>query len=217
MKKVLLKIVLGEFENGEEPSSILYTGIVKWLWKEGFSGATVLRADKGIGEKNDYRIFILEDVQFNNLPIIIETIESEEKVNGILPKLKRMIPNGEIMLIPVYSILEEGFPVINEEHMVLKVYLKEGSHWFSQELHDEIMKILQGKELIWSTVTRGIEGFGKDHVIHRQKLFSLSSHLPVIIESVGRTKIIESLVPLLKERIQEGIVITYPVSVVINR
>jgi hypothetical protein len=63
------------------------------LWQHQFSGATVLRADGGIGEKDEVRAFVLEDIQFDILPIVIEAIENAEQIRSVLPILRTMIPH----------------------------------------------------------------------------------------------------------------------------
>ncbi|MBE6185164.1 MAG: DUF190 domain-containing protein [Bacillus sp. (in: Bacteria)] len=62
----------------------------------------------------------------------------------------------------------------------------------------------------------GIEGFGEDHVIHKQSLFSFSEHTPVMIESIGTGEVLENLIPILKSIVVDGIVFVAPVSVAMN-
>ncbi|WCK54895.1 DUF190 domain-containing protein [Aneurinibacillus sp. Ricciae_BoGa-3] len=84
-------------------------------------------------------------------------------------------------------------------------------------LHEEILQLLRNHKLIWSTVSKGIEGFGKDHVTHKQSIFSFSSHVPIMIESVGKAETIQSIIPEVKEKVQEGLVVAVPVQLVLDR
>ncbi|MEB3101423.1 DUF190 domain-containing protein [Ferviditalea candida] len=213
----LLQIVVGELESGKSEWKTLYAEVVQVLWKHGFSGATVFRSDEGIGEKDDIRAFILEDVQFNNLPIVIETVERADRIHSVLPELRSIIPHGEMAIMNAYSLMEEELPVKHNEALMLKIYIKEKSSWFSRALYEEILDMFQKRDLIWTTVTKGIEGFGRDHVIHKQSLFSFSSQVPIVIESVGKAEVIQEIIPELRERVKEGMVIAVSVQVVIDR
>jgi PII-like signaling protein len=61
----LIQIVVGEFEFGKG-SHKLYMDLVESLMRKKFSGITLIRAEEGIGEKNDIRRLNLESVPFNN-------------------------------------------------------------------------------------------------------------------------------------------------------
>lgn len=213
--KVLLKIAVGEFEKSKN-KKLLYTDLVELLWGQGFSGVTVLRVDEGIDETNSWRVHLLEDTPFNNLPIIIETFEREDKIVSITSELKQMIPHGEITTTLAYEIFKEALPV-KSDHFMLKIYLKEKSKGFGLSLYEEVFKILHEQGMIWSTVTRGIEGYGTDHVIHKKSIFSLSAQVPILIESVGTREDVEKILPELQKRIHEGLVIAIPVNVILNR
>ncbi|MEB3104079.1 DUF190 domain-containing protein [Ferviditalea candida] len=65
---------------------MLYKDITHDLLENHFGPITVTRDDKGIGEKNEIRFPIHESIQFNNLPMIIETVGSEEQVEQLIPK-----------------------------------------------------------------------------------------------------------------------------------
>ncbi|WP_018131920.1 DUF190 domain-containing protein [Effusibacillus pohliae] len=215
--QLLLNIVLGEQELDHRHSQPLYTEIMQFLWKKGLAGATVARADAGIDENDTFREMVLEDVPFNNLPIVIEAVDTQERVRSLLPELKSMIPHGEIVTIEAFDILKGAWPMNETEYLMLKIYVKEKSDWFGRALYQELLHLLNEHQLIWSTVTRGIVGFGKDHVIHKQSIFSLSSQVPVVIEAVGRTEVVRRLVPELEKRVQEGLLIAIPVQVVMDR
>ncbi|MCS7461937.1 DUF190 domain-containing protein [Paenibacillus doosanensis] len=213
----LLRIVIGEFEEGDSEWEFLYKEIVQTLWNHGISGATVIRTDEGIGEDNEYRAVVLEDIAFNNLPIVIEAVDDKERIEAMLPELKKKIPHGEIVTMQAIRILEEDVPMDDQAHLMLKVYLKEQTHGLKTANYEDILGLFREHELIWSIVMRGIEGFGKDHVIHKQSLFSFSSNVPVVIESVGKAEVIRGLLPKLKEQVQDGLVIAIPVQVDADR
>jgi len=65
-----------------------------------------------------------------------------------------------------------------------------------------------------ATVTRGLEGYGKSKAIHDMKILDLSSSLPIIIEVIDEAEKIEKAIPIVKEMVNEGLVITTDINVI---
>ncbi len=74
------------------------------LRKEGFSGVTVLRGVGGFGGSSVYHTDKLLRLS-QDLPIILEVIESQERIDQILPRLDEMVEGGLITLEKVRVIL----------------------------------------------------------------------------------------------------------------
>jgi hypothetical protein len=74
------------------------------LRKEGFSGATVLRGVAGYGGSSVYHTDKLLRLS-QDLPIILEVIESTVRIEQILPRLDEMVDGGLITLEKVRVIL----------------------------------------------------------------------------------------------------------------
>jgi PII-like signaling protein len=74
------------------------------LRKDGFSGATVLRGVAGYGGSSIYHTDKLLRLS-QDLPIILEVIESLERIEQILPRLDEMVDGGLITLEKVRVIL----------------------------------------------------------------------------------------------------------------
>ena len=74
------------------------------LRKEGFSGVTVLRGVGGFGSSSVYHTDKLLRLS-QDLPIILEVIESQERIDQILPRLDEMVEGGLITLEKVRVIL----------------------------------------------------------------------------------------------------------------
>ncbi len=72
--------------------------------REGFSGATVLRGVAGYGGSSVYHTDKLLRMS-QDLPIIVEVIESTERIEAILPRLDEMVEGGLITLEKVRVIL----------------------------------------------------------------------------------------------------------------
>jgi len=74
------------------------------LRKEGFSGATVLRGVAGYGGSSVYHTDKILRLS-QDLPIVLEVIESTERIEQILPRLDEMVGGGLITLEKVRVIL----------------------------------------------------------------------------------------------------------------
>ncbi|WP_077614705.1 DUF190 domain-containing protein [Caenibacillus caldisaponilyticus] len=123
----LLRIVLGEFQGRKHSWELLYHSILKELWSQGLEGATVLRSYEGLGEKDDFRAFIVEDTPFNNLPIIIEAVDEASRIQAVTPRLRSQIPHGMILSFPVIRLFKEEFPLDLSNTFMMKIFIKENS------------------------------------------------------------------------------------------
>jgi uncharacterized protein len=101
-ERTLMRIHLGESDKWH--SKPLHEAIVALLRKEGFSGATVLRGVGGYGGSSVYHTDKLLRLS-QDLPIVVEVIETQERIDQILPRLDDMIQGGLITLEKVRVIL----------------------------------------------------------------------------------------------------------------
>lgn len=82
----------------------LYEAIVEMLRKEKFSGVTVLRGVAGYGGSSIYHTDKILRLS-QDLPIILEVVESTERIEQMLPRLDEMVEGGLITLEKVRVIL----------------------------------------------------------------------------------------------------------------
>jgi PII-like signaling protein len=101
-ERTLMRIHIGESDKWH--GKPLHDAIVELLRKEGFSGATVLRGVAGYGGSSVYHTDKLLRMS-QDLPIIVEVIESTERIEKILPRLDEMVEGGLITLEKVRVIL----------------------------------------------------------------------------------------------------------------
>jgi PII-like signaling protein len=94
----LLRIFVGESDkHGHVP---LYEAIVLKAREAGLAGATVLRGVMGFGRHSvmhTAKILRLSE----DLPMIVEIVDSLEKIEAFLPTLDAMVPEGLVTLEPV--------------------------------------------------------------------------------------------------------------------
>jgi PII-like signaling protein len=101
-ERMLMRIHIGESDKWH--GRPLYEAIVELLRREGFSGATVLRGVAGFGSAS--RIHTDKILRLSqDLPIVIEVVESEERIEKLLPQLDQMVGGGLITLEKVRVIL----------------------------------------------------------------------------------------------------------------
>lgn len=91
----LLRIFIGEQDKWH--GQPLYEAIVQLARAEGLAGATCLKGFMGYGAKS--RLHTVKVLRLSeDLPIIIEIVDSAEKIQQFLPKLDPMIADGLITL-----------------------------------------------------------------------------------------------------------------------
>jgi uncharacterized protein len=101
-ERTLMRIHIGESDKWH--GKPLYEAIVEMLRKEGFSGATVLRGVAGYGGSSVYHTDKILRLS-QDLPIILEVVETTERIEQILPRLDGMVEGGLITLEKVRVIL----------------------------------------------------------------------------------------------------------------
>ncbi|MBI2763014.1 MAG: DUF190 domain-containing protein [Chloroflexi bacterium] len=92
---LLARIYIGESDTWQ--GRPLYEAIVHLLRERGLAGATVLRGIEGFGAKQHLhttRILRLSE----DLPVLIEVVDAEERVRAVLPELDAMVAGGLITL-----------------------------------------------------------------------------------------------------------------------
>ena len=94
-ERTLMRIHIGERDKyGGKP---LYEAIVELLRRRRYAGATVFRAIMGFGASSHLRTDRIEVLSLD-LPIVVECVDTEERIAEILPELDAMIGGGLITL-----------------------------------------------------------------------------------------------------------------------
>jgi len=92
---LLLRIYIGESDKWQHKP--LYEAIVLKAREMHLAGATVLRGPMGFGKSS--RLHTSKIVRLSmDLPLVIEIVDSEEKINSFLPALDEMIGGGLVTL-----------------------------------------------------------------------------------------------------------------------
>jgi PII-like signaling protein len=92
---VLLRIFLGEDDKaGRQP---LYEAIVLKAREMHLAGATILRGPMGFGRSS--RLHTTKILRLSeDLPIVIEIVDAQEKIDAFLPELEKLMGSGLVTL-----------------------------------------------------------------------------------------------------------------------
>ena len=91
----LLRIFIGESDRHE--GRPLFEAIVQLARKRGLAGATVLRGLEGFGAHS--RVHTAKLLRLSeDLPIVIELVDTPERIEAFLPDLDAMVTEGMITL-----------------------------------------------------------------------------------------------------------------------
>jgi len=103
-ESILLRIFIGESDRHE--GKPLHEAIVLEARAQHLAGATVLRGGMGFGASS--RIHTSKILRLStDLPLVIEIVDSEEKIDAFLPLLDGMMTSGLVTLEKV-QVLQYG-------------------------------------------------------------------------------------------------------------
>ena len=106
---MLLRIFLGESDRWHHQP--LYEALVLKAREMHMAGATVLRGPMGYGKSSHLHTAKILRLSFD-LPLVIEIVDSEEKINSFLPVVDQMMTSGLVTLekarVIDYRAKEEG-------------------------------------------------------------------------------------------------------------
>lgn len=94
-ERTLMRIHIGERD--KHHGRPLYQAIVELLRGKHYAGATVIRAIMGFGASSKLHTDRIEVLSVD-LPIIIECVDTEDRIQAILPELDEMLGGGLITL-----------------------------------------------------------------------------------------------------------------------
>jgi uncharacterized protein len=94
-EQVLMRIFIGESDVAE--GKTLHMALLELFKKRGLAGATVLRGIAGFGAHS--RIHSAHLLQLSqDLPVIVEIVDSQEHLDAILPEIEKLMSGGLITL-----------------------------------------------------------------------------------------------------------------------
>ena len=92
---VLMRIFVGQTDRWEQKP--LYSALLELLRAAGIAGATVMQGVAGFGPDS-----ILHEARLlrlsQDLPIVVEVVDSQERIDAVLPEIDRMMSGGLITI-----------------------------------------------------------------------------------------------------------------------
>ena len=93
------------------------------------------------------------------------------------------------------------------------IFIGESDRWGHQSLYSAIVEMLRREGCAGATVTKGVEGFGKNSRLHTANILRLSEDLPVTVVFVDIAKRVEKVMPQIDEMVGGGLIIVEDVHV----
>ncbi len=102
---MLLRIFIGE--NDRHQHKPLYEAIVVAAREQGLAGATVLRGPMGYGASS--RLHTAKILRLSeDLPLVIEIVDSEERIKAFLPALETMMTASGLVTLEKVQVIRYG-------------------------------------------------------------------------------------------------------------
>jgi PII-like signaling protein len=220
-KKVSIYVGQDHQYHGES----VYAAILEFLFYHKVSGASVTRGIAGFGADHHMhtdRILVLTE----NLPMKVEFIETQEKVEELLPKLHEMVGTGLIEIqdttivkpteVSKKSPRPEEAPSLKREGKakMMRIFIGENDKWNGKPLHKALIESMRSNDVAGVTVYQGILGYGANRRIHKDSALHLSHDRPMMLSVVDTEEKLRAFLPVLDEMVQQGLVVFSDVDVI---
>jgi len=94
-EQVLTRVFIGESDHWHHQP--LWMALLQRLRKEGFAGATAFRGIGGFGARSVLHTTLLERLS-QDLPLVIEIVDTPEHIERLLPILDEMVSEGLVTM-----------------------------------------------------------------------------------------------------------------------
>jgi PII-like signaling protein len=220
-KKVTIHVGRDHQYRGES----VYMAILEFLFYHRVSGASATRGTAGFGADHHMhtdRILVLTE----NLPVKVEFIESAEKVEELLPKLREMVGTGLIeiqdtMVAKPAGLSTERAPQESAQPLkregkakMMRIYIGENDKWHDKPLYKALLEGMRSNDLAGATVYQGILGYGANRRIHKEGILQLSHDRPIMLSVVDTEERLRAFLPVLDDMVQQGLVVFSDVDII---
>ena len=116
-ERTLMRIFIGESDKckeGKYKGKLLYEALLALFRERDFPGVTILRGISGYGAHSRIHTHKIESLSMD-LPIVIEVIAGEARIQEILPDIDPMIDGGLVTLEKARVILYRPHDVAEDE------------------------------------------------------------------------------------------------------
>ena len=203
----------------------LYSAILNFLFYHGISGASVTRGVAGFGADHHLHTTRIE-VLAGDLPMKIQFIESAEKVEEVLPKLRQLVGTGLIEIqdtivvkpaeVEKKKAVEQSVPALKRQGKakLMRIFIGENDKWRGHPLHKALIESMRANDIAGVTVYQGILGYGANRRMHKDSVLHLSHDRPMMLSVVDTEEKLQAYFPILDQMVQQGLVVLSDVDVI---
>jgi uncharacterized protein len=219
-----VKVSIYVSEGSTRHGMATYSAVLDYLFYRGISGATVLKGIAGFGA--DHHMHSASSVEISDrLPLVIQFVETAEKVEEILGKLEDLVGSGMIEMheTTVAKPANASRPkmALPQAHLrlsgsarLMNIYIGEGDRWRDKPLHQALLEAMRANDIAGVTVYRGIHGYGAHRGPMGEKPLQQSHDPSIMLSVVDNADHIEKFLPILEQMVGEGLVVLSDVDVV---
>ncbi len=214
------KVAIYVSETQQYHGAPVYSALLEFLFYHSVSGATVTKGIAGFGADHQLHTTRLVELAAE-LPVKVEFIETEAKVQELLPKIRDIVGGALIEIHDTMIYSDKPLPPEKMPHRklqgqakLMRIYIGENDRWDGMPLHEAILQALRAHQIAGATVYRGILGYGANRRIHRDSTLSLSHDRPILLSIVDTEEKLRSFTPTLEKMIQQGLVVMSDVEIV---
>ena len=201
-----------------------YSAILDFLFYRGIAGATVFKGIAGFGA--DHHMHSSSSVEISDrLPLVIQFVETPEKVEALLGKLQDLAGSGLIEIQettvakPAQATRAESFQPpahlkIAGSAKLMRIYIGDSDRWRDKPLHQALVEAMRANDIAGVTVYKGVLGYGAHRRAHQNKPTSLSHDNSILLSVIDTAEKIEGFLPLIEQMVQEGLVVLSDVDVI---
>jgi PII-like signaling protein len=201
-----------------------YSSILDFLLYRGVAGATVLKGVAGFGADHHMHSASIVEIS-NHLPIKIEFIETQEKVNEILGKLGELAGTGmiEIQETMIAKPAQTSKPKaslppahlkIEGKAKLMRIYIGDSDRWRDKPLYIALVEAMRANDIAGVTVYRGILGYGAHRRVHKDKPGLLSHDCSIMLSVIDTEEKLQAFFPILDQMVAEGLVVLSDADVI---
>jgi len=162
-----VKVSIYISEGSTHKGAAAYSSILDFLFFRGVSGATVLKGVAGFGADHHLHSASMVDIS-DKMPMKIEFIETQEKVDELFGQLQEMCGTGmievqETTIAKPPQLAKSVKPAaphvkIEGKAKLMRIYIGESDRWQDKSLHEALVTAMRAHDLAGVTVYRGISG-----------------------------------------------------------
>jgi PII-like signaling protein len=197
--------------------------VFSFLQHKRLAGATVLRPIQGFGAHH-HRHGLQMEATMQHMPIRIQLVDIEERVNEVLPTLYDMVRDGLIevqdttIVKDVMGEHQDQEPQAHSEvrgaAKMMRIFLGQADRWKGEPLYEVLVKQLRMMNIAGATVYRGILGYGLKGHTHRAHLLPLHHDLPLMISVVDKQDKIKAAIEAIAPMLSDGLIVLSDVEVI---